>query len=355
MCAALTLGLLARSVALLPHDRTDAQRRREQSPFSLLTIRNAWLPPVFAVAVCGLQLTFWEYATNYTGEMFGLLLFAFVIWSLLEYRLDEHEGRLFLAAFVYGAGMTNDWAMVCYLPAFLTALIWIRGLSFFNFRFLGRMILCGLAGMSFYLLLPLAVVISGKVPITFWQMLHLNLSSQFSVFVAFFENGEVRKTLVLMSLSSLVPVLMLSIRWHSTFGDTSQMGRALASLMFHFVHAVFLILCVWVAFDPPFSPREKGFGLTLYYLSALGVGYYSGYFLLVFRKELGTRFLPQGTPQFNFLNFLSVVGGVAAFLSALVGADLQKRAANSRRQQRHISTLRFADGGKPAADRRHTC
>ena len=97
-----------------------------------------------------------------------------------------------------------------------------------------------------------------------------------------------------MSLSSLAPVLMLSIRWHSTFGDTSQMGRALASLMFHFVHAVFLILCIWVAFDPPFSPREKGFGLTLYYLSALGVGYYSGYFLLVFRKELGTRFQPAG-------------------------------------------------------------
>ena len=172
VCAALTLGLLARSVALLPHDRTDAQRRREQSPFSLLTIRNAWLPPVFAVAVCGLQLTFWEYATNYTGEMFGLLLFAFVIWSLLEYRLDEHEGRLFLAAFVYGAGMTNDWAMVCYFPAFLTAIIWIRGLSFFNPRFLGRMFFCGLAGMLFYLLLPLAVAVSGKVPMTFWQTLH---------------------------------------------------------------------------------------------------------------------------------------------------------------------------------------
>ena len=33
VCAALTLGLLARSVAMLPHDRTDAQRRREQQRF----------------------------------------------------------------------------------------------------------------------------------------------------------------------------------------------------------------------------------------------------------------------------------------------------------------------------------
>ena len=83
VCAALTLGLLARSVALLPHDRTDAQRRREHSDFSFLTIGNAWLPPVLAALVCGLQLTFWEQATNWTGEIFDLLLFASVIWLLL--------------------------------------------------------------------------------------------------------------------------------------------------------------------------------------------------------------------------------------------------------------------------------
>ena len=108
VCAALTLGLLARSVALLPHDRTEAQRRRERSDFSFLTIRSAWLPPVLAVLVCGLQMTFWENATNCTGEMFDLLLFAFVIWSLLEYRLDEREGRLFLASLF----MARAWRII---------------------------------------------------------------------------------------------------------------------------------------------------------------------------------------------------------------------------------------------------
>src|SRR5687768_917493 len=34
VCAAATLGLLARSVALLPHDRTHEQRVRERSEFS---------------------------------------------------------------------------------------------------------------------------------------------------------------------------------------------------------------------------------------------------------------------------------------------------------------------------------
>src|SRR6478609_4055567 len=37
-CAALALGLLARSVALLPHDRTHEQRLRERSEFSFLSI-----------------------------------------------------------------------------------------------------------------------------------------------------------------------------------------------------------------------------------------------------------------------------------------------------------------------------
>ena len=43
------------------------------------------------------------------------------------------------------------------------------------------MVLCGLAGMLFYLLLPLLAVVSGKVPVTFWQVLKFNLAPQYSV------------------------------------------------------------------------------------------------------------------------------------------------------------------------------
>src|SRR5208283_2634660 len=175
------LGLLARSVALLPHDRTDAQRKREHSDFSFLTTGSAWLPPVLAVLVCGLQMTFWQNATNWTGEMFDLLLFAFVIWSLLEYRLDERVWRLYAAAFVYAAGMTDDWGMTGFFPLFLVAIVWLRGLGFFNVRFLCRMLLCGLAGLLFYLLLPLLAVAAHKIPFTFWQYLKFNLSPQYGV------------------------------------------------------------------------------------------------------------------------------------------------------------------------------
>ena len=292
VCAALTLGLLARSVAILPHDRTDAQRQRERSDFSFLTGWTAWLPPVFAVVVCGLQLTFWENATNCTTEMFDLLLFAFVIRSLLEYRLDEREGRLILAAAVYGAGMAENWAMVGFLPVFVGAVIWIRGLSFFNLRFIKWMVAGGLAGMLFYLLLPCLATVSHKVPVTFWQALKQNLAAQWEVVKAFFLRGDVRKTLLLLSPASLLPALGMGIRWRSSFGDSSKMGLALASFMFHVIHAILLFVCVWVAFDSPFSPRHLGFGipfLTFYYLGALSVGYYSGYFLLVFGKAAEER------------------------------------------------------------------
>lgn len=174
VCGALTLALLARSVALLPHDRTDEQRLRETSEFSTLSIPLAWLPPLLAAATCGLQLSFWEHSTNGTVHTFDLLLFAFIVCALLEYRIDGRESRLLRAALVCGAGMANNWVMIGLFPAFITALVWIRGVSFFNLRFLWRMSLCGLAGLLLYLLLPLVACLSKVEPINFWHALKAN-------------------------------------------------------------------------------------------------------------------------------------------------------------------------------------
>ena len=178
LCAALTVYQLARSVALLPHDRTHQQRLREHGEFSLLSIPLAWLPPFLAVLVCGFQLTFWEHATNGTSEMFDLLLFAYVIRSLLEYRVDGRDSRLYRAAFVYGVGMTNNFAMVGFFPAFIAAIVWIRGLSFFNISFLSRMVLYGLIGLLLYLLLPLLALRYNIESFGFWVALKANLAAQ---------------------------------------------------------------------------------------------------------------------------------------------------------------------------------
>src|SRR5207244_1402857 len=105
---------------------------------------------------------------------------------LMEYRLDEREWRLFLAALIFGAGMADNCAMIGFFPIFIAAIIWIRCLSFFNLQFLGRMTILGLIGMSLYLFLPLVAVISGKTPVTFWQAFKVNLSGEFAVIKAFF-------------------------------------------------------------------------------------------------------------------------------------------------------------------------
>ncbi len=282
VCAALTVGLLARSVAILPHNRTRDQRHLERSDNAFLGVRANWLPPLLAALVCGLQLTFWENAVEAGGEALDLLLFAYVIWELLEYRLDGREARLTRVALAYGAGITNNFAMIGFFPAFLVALVWIKGRSFFNGRFVLRMALCGLAGLLLYLLLPAIHSLAGQTDQSFWELLRVNPGSQKNALLGF-----PRFLVLLLGLTSLFPVFFMGIKWPDQFGDVSAVGNALTNLMTHLIHGVFLGACLYVAFDPAFSPRHLGrdYGLPLlpfYYLGALSIGYFSGYFLLVF-------------------------------------------------------------------------
>ena len=308
VCATLTLWLLARSVAILPHDRTEDQRQHEKNSLSLLETRTDWMPPLFAVLVCGLQLSFWENATAASGEMLNLLLFAYVVRCLLEFRLDEQQRWLIKAMFVFAIGMTNNWGMIGYFPLFVAALIWLKGLSFFQSRFLGRMALWGFAGLLLYLLLPIVAAATNNVSVTFWQALKYNLGSQKGLLSAIvFNKGSLflsDRPLWILGLPALLPLLIMAIRWPSYFGDPSKLGVVLATLIFHFFHAVLFGVCLWVMLDPPFSPRNMMFGtplLSLYYLSALAVGYLAGYFALVFGEKPTSRSRP-GLPSIPIIN-----------------------------------------------------
>ncbi len=297
VCGAATLGLLARSVALLPHDRTRDERQREQSEFSRLSIPASWAPPLFAALVCGLQLTFWENATAATGEMLDLLLFAYGVRCLLEYRAGENNRWLYRLALVYGLAVTNNYAMIGFFPAFLIALIWIKGKGLFEFHFVVRMVGFGCAGLLLYLLLPLLNSLSESSGNTFWGALKYQLAYQKGAL----QYTPLRSVILIAALTSLLPVLVIGVRWPSSFGDTSVVGSYLTQFVFHVVHAIFLAACIWVAFDSPLSPRwqiaRKFQGADLpnlpwsflgfYYLGALGIGYFVGYYLLVFGKPAG--------------------------------------------------------------------
>jgi tetratricopeptide (TPR) repeat protein len=351
ICAALTIALLARSVALLPHDRTHEQREKEHSPFALLTIKAAWLPPVLAAVVLGLQMTFWENATGTVsvGEMLNLLLFAYVIYSLLEFRLDQNESRLLRTSLVYGVAMTNNWAMIGFFPLFLVALVWIRGLAFFNINFLVKMLLVGLAGLSLYLLLPIVQAFTDVGSVPFWKALGANLGGQKYILGVLFSKYYLLRNdppLWIIGIPSLLPILVVSIKWPSHFGDTSKLGIAIATITAHLVHAVFLVICVWIALDPHvnISPRYNfpGFSfLTLYYLGALSVGYFAGYFLLLFGTEASVS---RRSPLFPLILNWSLNGLVWACLiisaATLLGKNFpQIKRANAGVLKQYASLL----------------
>lgn len=305
ICATLVLILLARSVSLLPHDRTHAQRQREHSAFSILTRQFPWVPPAFAVLVCGLQMTFWEHATVATSEMFNLLMFAYVIRCLLEYRVSKKESWLIRFAIVYGLGMADNWAMIGFLPVFAIAVVWIKGAGALNPRFIFSMICCTAAGFAFIIVTPLIAKISDPFHPPFWQTLRYILGNAKNIMHIF-----PRETLAVLCLTSVLPVFIMGIRWSSYFGDSSRLGVLLAAGMFHVVHVFFLLACLWAALDSNISARQLNssvplmsiyhiHGLTFYYLGALSVGYFIGYFFLVFSTKKSRR--PQ-QPTTRLLN-----------------------------------------------------
>jgi len=288
---ALTLAMLARSVVLLPHDRTKEQRQREQSAHSLLSLQSNWMPALFAAMVCGLQLSFWQHATAGTGEMLNVLLFAFVIRCLLEYRIGHKTRWLTRAVLVYAMGITNNWGMVGFLPLFCVALLWTARMQLFREGLLLKLALNALAGLSLYLLLPVAAVLSGSGE-NFLDVLMANLGLQKSFLGSLFSQ---RLMVLVMASTSIFPLLLVSIRWPANFGDTNAAASAITTALLRLVHFLFLVVCIYVAFDHVVSPRKlvnlpqvTGIGapfLTFYYLGALSIGYFLGYLLLLSGKE----------------------------------------------------------------------
>jgi len=291
LLGALTLALLTRSVALLPHDRTREERHRLQGGGALLNLRFAWAAPLLAAAVLGVQISFWEHATAATGEMLNLMLLAYVVRCLLEYRIDPRQSWLTRLALVYGLATTNSYAMIAYFPLVLMALIWIRGASFFQAGFIIRMTLWGAAGLLVYLIVPLIMVLQENNGLAYLKILRYELVLQY------IELRSVPRLITLLAaLTSVVPIFLIGIRWPSTFGDTSAFGNLLVNIAFRVIYLVFTGFILWMMLGGEFAPRAQIESmlsrsimpiplpayLSFYYLAALALGYFIGYCLLVF-------------------------------------------------------------------------
>jgi tetratricopeptide (TPR) repeat protein len=374
--AALVLACLSRSIALLSASIKELGRGVLTAP--LLARFASAAPPCIAAAVCGLQLGFWEHATSFSGEMFDLLLFAYVIRCLLEFRNDQRESWLFRSAFVYAAGMTNDWAMIGYFPLYVLAVLflknfglkritkippprqprafprWLRNLFakigipqnamskpvypkfrpvVFDGAFFARMILCGLTGLSLYLLLPLIQSLSPDSAIRFWPALKANLRTQLN-FLGVLRSPSFR----LLALASLLPLLVMIIGLRSKSPNSGYETRRaifLNRLAAVPLHAFVLLLALWLAFDPAFSPRHLSARLPMlsyYYLNAIIIGYCFGYFLQVAAEsewKLSAKFLPAAI----------VMSAVVVPLLMLARNFSQLRLTNSRQVQQFAQDI----------------
>jgi tetratricopeptide (TPR) repeat protein len=333
----LVLVLLARTVALLPHDRTPDQRELVEDEHGLLSVRTAWIPPVFAALVLGLQISFWENATAVTGEMIDVAVVAYVIRCLLEFRIDGQQSWLSRAAFLYAAGMANNWALIGLSPVFLATILWLKGLAFFNLRFLARMTLWGLAGLLLYLLLPWVQCRDSITPVPFWDGLVFNLKTEWKLLgVVKFLFKEDYKVLALAA-SSLLPLFAFALRWRSSYGDNSPLGILIAKGLMHLMHAVLLAFCLWVSFSSPLSPRALIYPRTEWpflnhsYLSAIAIGYCAGYFLLICAPAFRSR---------RRMNGLLRLIGRATFFGILTLAVLMPVALVSR----NLNIVRLTNG-----------
>jgi len=298
VCAALTLALLAQSVRLFPHDRTRDERIREQGEFSLLSGRWAFVPQLFAILMLGLQGAFWDNAVSASNEMLDLLVFAFLIYSLMRFRIVQDERWLHAMAFVYGLGVTNNFAMIGFFPLFLIALIWIKGLSFFNTRFIGRMAAYGSGGLLLYLLVPLLGSI-GSQGQSFGGLLYQELRQSYLLLRMI--PGWIA---LVASLSTIAPLLCAGFRWPEIEGELSAAGNFLTRFTFTAMNVLFLPVALLIFFNWRFSTNPEVHDaptpfLTFYYLGALAVGYYAGYILIVFGKRSLQRAKFKTSPIVN--------------------------------------------------------
>ena len=276
LCAAVTLGLLARSVELLPWDCQPPENND----------RARRMPVLLAVGACGLEINFWQEATAGAGAMLDLLLLAAAIWCLLEYRVARNTRWLNAAAVIWGLGLAQSWVMQLYLPMFVATLMALRGWHFFRLGFLLRIALFGLAGFSIYALPPLVNGLNPHSVLSFGAGWLASLkASKSGLLLPYYHCWAQNRMLTLVVvLFYLVPILPALVRLPDRGSNNKSSVDRLQMRIYRIVRAALLLACLWLAFEPSVGPQQSlrhKFGvflplLSFDYLNALGIAFLAG-------------------------------------------------------------------------------
>ena len=336
VCGAWTLCLLARTVQILPQNRTPVQRVFLTSNRGLYLGVNNWAPAVLAAVLCGLEFSFWQQSVAAVGETLNILLFASALRWLLEYRTDHQLSYLRKAIFMWGVGMTENWAMIILLPVFIGGIMWLRGRRFYSVKFLFMAFLVGLAGFSIYAVPPIVNSLFPHAQLSFHEAwtasLHDTKKSLTDFRTLFWYSRKDVSGLLLACF--ILPLLPSLIRVSSDGAFQKSLVEKIQILFYHLTHLVILLGCLWVSLDPLLGPRrmlESQMTLSLPmlifdFLTALGAGYIAGYFLVIyggsykrlFRRKTGKHrppFAPRWLRRLTPLVFQSLPVAMAMLLA----------------------------------------
>ena len=286
--AAVTLGLLARSLELLPWPR-------------LLDGIKGWkrrVPVLLAVAVCGLEINFWQAATSATGDMFELLMLAVALWCLLECRAGKSLRWLYAAAVLWGMGLAENWMMLLTFPLFIAGLVWLRKLRFFKIGFILAVAGFVVAGFSIYAVLPLANSLPPLSPWHFGDAWLISLKQTKNLFVGLHrEFWMLHRAMALVAVIYFVlPMLAFLPVPDEKVGSVSTLTR-MDVWVLRGQRVGLLLLCVFLALNPIIGPRhillhEMNLSLPLLsldYLNGLAAGFLVGKILLLHGEDYTRR------------------------------------------------------------------
>ena len=289
VCAATTLGLLARSLELLPWF----------NPSAMLKGWCGQLPFLLAIAAGGLEFNFWQEATAATGEMLDVLLLAAAVWCALEYGEVKNFCWLQAAALIWGLGLAENWMMLLTLPLFIVALVCLLKQRLFQRSAILSLAVLGLAGFSVYVLLPLA---NGLLPGSPWSLetawLH-SLSETKHLWQGIYGQFWVmhRMVAVAVLVYFLLPVVACLVRLPDEATENKSPLDQFQIWIFRGLRLGLFLTCVWLALDPANGPRgiiakQFGFSLPLLsfdYLNGLAIGFMSGMLLSVRLNDASQR------------------------------------------------------------------
>ncbi len=316
LLAAATVWTLVRTIQLFPQDRTHPQRIRGFADGRPLDLPLAWVPPVLAVGTFALQLTVWEHATSLSGEMFNALLFATVARCLFEFRASRNERWLDAYALLIGLGIPQNWAMLGFLPLFITAFFWIGGWDFIQLRRILRLAGIGAAGLLLYLVLPIFGTGRGGLPDDFGGALWAVFATQKDYLL-----NLPKSRFIMLAAVMILPLAVGGVRWASPRGSGIERIATFGAVTL--LQFAWIAMNLWMAFDGVFSPRKlitdaAEYGalplLTFHICAALAVGYFAGYFIVlgtVTPDRQWSRADLAGGPVSKLLGWLVVAAAVA--------------------------------------------